>query len=103
MVDSRHELPEPPRRGPAVGRRRVREVLADAEAPPGRTVLVLWLSLIAAVALSIALVCVGFLGVDVPGGGAIGGSVMAGVLAIVIGQPVLWLLWLLVAREASKR
>lgn len=103
MSDPRHELHAPPPSGPAAGRRRVREVLSDAHVPPRRATVVIWLSLIAAVSVSIALVCVGFLGVDLPGIGAIGGSPTAGVLAIAIGQPVLWLLWLLVAREASKR
>ena len=103
MVDPRDDSQRLLTSGPPVGRRRVREVLSDAHVPPRRATVVVWLSLVVGVALSSALVCVGFLGVDVPGGGAIDGSVMAGVLAIVIGQPVLWLLWLLVAREASKR
>lgn len=88
---------------PPAGRRDVHDVLDDAAVPSTGAALLTLVTMALAVGASIALVVVAFLGLDVFGVAGFEGSVPAGLVAIFVGQPLVWLAWLAVARRASHR
>lgn len=88
---------------PPIGRRGVHDVLGDAEAPSAGATILALTTMGGAVVLSVLLVVVAFLGLDVLGLPGFAGSVTAGLLAIFVGQPLVWLAWLAMARRATRR